>query len=198
MQKQLKSKASAAAPKSGDVKKITLKKRKFSEITAASNSDNVSTNSSESTTSKGSSSKRLQKELAPMISAAWKVRDNAYCPYSGFKVGACLRSKKTGKLYSGCNVENAAYPTGICAERGALCAALAAEGPGITFDEIVVVTDADEVAQPCGVCRQMMVEFGTEANVNSINRKEHTRRTLGELLPFSFGPASFKPKVAKK
>ena len=51
---------------------------------------------------------------------AWKVYNNAYCPYSGFQVGACLKSKATGKLYSGCNVENAAFPSGICAERGAI------------------------------------------------------------------------------
>ena len=64
-----------------------------------------------------------------MLEKAWKVRENAFCTYTGFKVGACIRSLQTGKTYSGCNVENAAYPSGICAERAALCAAVAEEGP---------------------------------------------------------------------
>ena len=128
-----------------------LKKRKFSEVS----------------TSLGSFEPDLRqclkepKGLSSMIKQAWKVRENAYCPYSGFKVGSALRSKATGKVYLGCNVENAAYPTGLCAERGALCAALAGEGPKVRFDEIVVVTGAEEPTQPCGPCRQMMIEFGT-------------------------------------
>ena len=64
-----------------------------------------------------------------MIPKAWAVRKNAYCPYSNFQVGACLRSAETGRTYVGCNVENAAFPSGICAERGAILAAIAVEGP---------------------------------------------------------------------
>ena len=139
------------------------------------------------------------KDLAPLTKAAWKARENAYCPYSGFKVGAAMRSKATGKIYYGCNVENAAFPSGICAERGAVCNALATEGPGIEFDEIVVVTTADEPSAPCGSCRQMMVEFGTDAYVNSMNDKgDKTRMTMDELLPNSFGPKSFKIKPSSK
>ena len=104
-----------------------------------------------------------------MIPKAWTVRQNAYCPYSNFQVGACLRSAETGKLYIGCNVENAAYPSGLCAERGAIMAAVAAEGPKVTFSDCVVVTTADEVSAPCGGCRQMLVEFGTEMKVTCIN-----------------------------
>ena len=95
-----------------------------------------------------------------MIADAWKVRENAYCPYSGFKVGAGVRSKQTGKYYSGCNVENAAFPSGLCAERGAICKAVAAEGPSVKFDQCVVVAEADTITFPCGACRQMLVEFG--------------------------------------
>ena len=84
---------------------------------------------------------------------AWKVRENAYSIYPGFQVGACIRSKQTGKFYLGCNVENAAFPSGICAERGALCNAIAAEGPLVTFSDCVVVTTADDVTPPCGACR---------------------------------------------
>jgi cytidine deaminase len=136
---------------------------------------------------------QLESKLKKMKKAAWKVRENAYCPYSGFKVGASMRSAKTGKIYAGCNVENAAFPTGICAERGALCAAVASEGPNVKFDEIVVVTENHEPAAPCGVCRQMMIEFGVEANVNCYNHEGmKTRLTLDEYLPNSFGPHSFK------
>ena len=143
-----------------------MKKRNFSEL--SSPLSNLS-----------KSACKEPKGLSSIIKSAWKVRENAYCPYSGFKVGAALRSKATGKVYLGCNVENAAYPTGICAERGALCSALAAEGPKIKFDEIVVVTGAEEPTQPCGPCRQMMVEFGTQAVVTSVNRKgDKTRYTL--------------------
>ena len=88
-----------------------------------------------------------------MIPKAWAVRKNAYCPYSNFQVGACLRSAQTGNHYIGCNVENAAYPSGICAERGAIMAAVAAEGPNVTFSDCVVVTTADDVTAPCGGCR---------------------------------------------
>ena len=119
-------------------KKSLLKKRNFSEhIVPLTKVDN---SSSTTDASPGVN----YKSLAPMVKLAWKVRENAYCPYSGFKVGAALRSKATGKIYTGCNVENAAFPTGLCAERGALCAAVAKEGPGIKFDEIVVVTGAEE------------------------------------------------------
>ena len=93
------------------------------------------------------------KNIQPMIKAAWKVRQNAYCPYSKFQVGSTLRSKKTGKIYGGCNVENAAYPTGLCAERGALMQLVAHEGPKATIDECVIVTKAPDITQPCGGCR---------------------------------------------
>ena len=78
-----------------------------------------------------------------MFEKAWKVRENAYCPYSSFKVGASIRSKETGKIYVGCNVENAAYPSSICAERGALMQAEAAEGPNLKLDRVAIVADCD-------------------------------------------------------
>jgi cytidine deaminase len=123
--------------------KKLLKKRMLSQRPSA-------TTNAESSSS---SERRQPKGLGSVIKKAWKARENAYCPYSGFKVGSALRSKATGKVYVGCNVENAALPTGLCAERGAVCAAVAAEGPGIEFDEIVVVTGADTPTQPCGPCR---------------------------------------------
>lgn len=135
--------------------------------------------------------------LEQMISRAWEVRENAYCPYSGFKVGSTLRSKKTGKIYQGCNVEAAAYPSGVCAERNAICQAVAAEGPDVKFDHCVVVAESDGVTFPCGFCRQSLVEFGTELKVTCVSHKgDSCSTTLGELLPHSFGPHSFKPKSA--
>ena len=106
-----------------------------------------------------------------MVRRAWEVRENAYCPYSGFKVGAALRSKQTGKVYGGCNVENAAYPSGLCAERGAICQAVAAEGPDVKFDHCVVVAESDSITTPCGACRQMLVEFGPELQVTCVSHK---------------------------
>ena len=196
-----------------------LKKRKFSELinmsecSASVNKESSSTcsDSPNRETEEGVSlcdhlagyvskpDKTVEKNLKKLKTAAWKVRENAYCPYSGFKVGAALRSAKTGKIYVGCNVENAAYPTGICAERSAVCTAVSAEGPGVKFDEVVIVVNNDEPAAPCGPCRQMMVEFGNDAMINSYNHKsEKTRLTLEQLLPNSFGPHSFKPKAWKK
>ena len=92
-------------------------------------------------------------QMPELEKKAWAVRENAYCPYSGFKVGSAMRSANTGKIYVGCNVENAAYPTGVCAERSALCQAVAAEGPSLKLDHVVVATVGDEPAQPCGPCR---------------------------------------------
>lgn len=135
--------------------------------------------------------------VQPLLNKAWEVRENAYCPYSGFKVGAALRSKQTGKVYGGCNVENAAYPSGLCAERGAICQAVAAEGPGVKFDQCVVVAVSDSLTYPCGACRQMLVEFGPELQVTCASHTgDSASMTLGELLPHSFGPHSFKPKPA--
>ena len=102
---------------------------------------------------KASQKKKPQQGIEDLVEAAWKVRENAYCPYSKFKVGSSMRSKATGKIYFGCNVENAAYPSSICAERGALMQAIAAEGPSLILDEVVVVTGAEEPTAPCGPCR---------------------------------------------
>ena len=134
-------------------------------------------------------------DVRPLLDRAWEVRENAYCPYSGFKVGACLRSARTSAIYGGCNVENAANPSGICAERGALCQAVAAEGPGVRFDRCVVVAASDDVTFPCGACRQMLVEFGTALRITCVSHKgDACSLTMDELLPRSFGPRSLTPK----
>ena len=92
----------------------------------------------------------------PLIDEARKARENAYAPYSGFKVGAALKSA-SGAVHVGCNVENIAYPEGTCAEAGAI-AAMVAAGETL-FVEAVVIADSPEPVPPCGGCRQKLLEF---------------------------------------
>ena len=109
----------------------------------------------------------IQAGDAALIDAASRVADNAYAPYSKFSVGAALRTAG-GRIFVGCNVENAAYPIGVCAERGAISAAIAAEGPALVIETIAVVArDAgrDAACSPCGACRQAIGEFGPHARV---------------------------------
>ncbi len=118
-------------------------------------------------------------------SAAMAVRQNAYVPYSRFKVGAALRGG-SGQIYAGCNVENVAYPEGTCAEAGAIAAMVAA---GETrFVEAYVVAGSPMPVTPCGGCRQKLAEFGaadvpvTMATTGGIEE----RTTVGDLLPGAF------------
>jgi cytidine deaminase len=112
----------------------------------------------------------------------------AYAPYSRFRVGAALLGAD-GSVTEGCNVENAAYPAGICAERGALAAAVAR---GIrSFDSITIATEADEPTPPCGICRQVLEEFSPHLLVVSVTTDgREARWTLDELLPRAFTPKS--------
>ena len=132
-------------------------------------------------------SKSAEAALAELFTAAKAAQANAYAPYSRFKVGAALRSE-TGALFSGCNVENAAYPQGSCAEAGAI-AAMALAGKR-RIAEILVVGDGEALCTPCGGCRQRIREFADVATPIHIAGPEGVRQTftLGELLPQSFGP----------
>ncbi|MBO1205075.1 MULTISPECIES: cytidine deaminase [Staphylococcus] len=116
-----------------------------------------------------------------------KAQENAYAPYSQFKVGAYLITKD-GKTYRGGNVENAAYPLGICAERSSLVAAIA-DGyrPG-DFESITVTVDADEPSSPCGACRQVLKELcDDDMPVYMTNHKEDMiQSTVSDLLPLGF------------
>jgi cytidine deaminase len=115
--------------------------------------------------------------------AAWQARDRAYAPYSSFRVGAALRTK-SGQIFTGCNVENLSFGLTICAERVAIGTAVAA---GETeFEAVVVVAESSEPVSPCGACRQVMAEFGSDIRVTSLNREGTAfQTTVGELLPRS-------------
>ena len=125
--------------------------------------------------------------LEALFEAAKAVQAKAYAPYSRFKVGAAIVTPD-GQVFTGCNVENAAYPVGTCAEAGAISAMLAAGESRIA--EIVVMGEGDNLVTPCGGCRQRIREFATGDTPIHIAGPEGIRRsfTLEELLPFSFGP----------
>lgn len=115
--------------------------------------------------------------------------DNAYAPYSGFKVGAALRSS-SGAIYCGANVENAAYPVGNCAEASAIAAMIAAGEREIA--EAAVVAAGDRLCTPCGGCRQRLAEFaGPDLQIHIASPEGHRQTlTLGELLPHAFDLAA--------
>ena len=119
--------------------------------------------------------------------AALKIRENAYAPYSGFQVGVALMSS-SGAIYTGVNVENAAYPEGTCAEAGAIARMIAAGDRKITA--VYVVADGAEPVPPCGGCRQKLAEFSapdvpvTMATISGIEKTV----TVAQLLPGAFTP----------
>ncbi|HBQ36988.1 MAG TPA: cytidine deaminase [Rhodobacteraceae bacterium] len=126
-----------------------------------------------------------------MLKAAEAVREKAYAPYSGFKVGAVVRAK-SGAIYSGCNVENVAYPQGTCAEAGAIAAMVAAGETELC--EVTVIADSPMPIAPCGGCRQKLAEFGNgDVVVNMFTTSgETTRMTIAQLLPGAFSPQHMK------
>lgn len=125
----------------------------------------------------------------PIINAAIAAADHAYMPYSHYPVGAALVAAD-GTVFTGCNVENAAYPAAICAERTALVKAVS-EGVR-DFDLIVVATNNG--GSPCGVCRQMLYEFAPQLRVVCVTAAGEITidTTLDKLLPHGFGPESLE------
>jgi cytidine deaminase len=121
---------------------------------------------------------------ASLREAAMRALDNAYAPYSNFRVGAALRTK-SGRLITGCNMENAAYGLAICAETLAVAYAVS---QGLTeFDEIAIATDDSEPTPPCGACRQVLNEFAPSIRISSYTRGgKEASWTLEELLPHAF------------
>ena len=126
-------------------------------------------------------------ELDTLFAAARAAQQRAYAPYSRFKVGAAILTA-SGAVVSGCNVENAAYPQGACAEANAIGAMiLAGEN---TIAKILVVGDGEGLCTPCGGCRQRIREFAAQDTPVVIAGPQGVRQefTLAELLPASFGP----------
>ena len=119
-----------------------------------------------------------------LIEAALRARQNAYAPYSNFKVGAALLSSN-GNVFTGCNVENATYGLTVCAERVALWKAIS-EGER-EFRAIAVVSSSDPAAPPCGACRQLLWEFCGDVEVIVTNLESATQSfRLKDLLPYPF------------
>jgi len=137
-------------------------------------------------------SKSADAAIRSLFDAAKAAQRNAYAPYSHFDVGAALRSR-SGAIFAGCNVENAAYPQGACAEANAIGAmALAGER---AIAEMLVIGDGEGLCTPCGGCRQRIREFAQPQTRVHIAGPEGVRLTLtlAELLPHSFGPENLKP-----
>jgi cytidine deaminase len=122
-----------------------------------------------------------------LFEAAKAIQPKAYAPYSRFKVGAAIMTP-SGAIFTGCNVENAAYPVGSCAEAGAIAAMIAAGESRVA--QIVVMGEGENLVTPCGGCRQRIREFASPNTPVHVAGPEGIRRsfTLEELLPFSFGP----------
>lgn len=128
-----------------------------------------------------------------LIRTAREARKRAYAPYSKFKVGAALRTRD-GKIFGGCNVENASYGLCNCAERTALFSAIAAGYKRGDFTHLAVVAGTQDPCAPCGACRQVMVELGgPDLVVLQSNLKgATTTATMAQLLPGAFGPHALK------
>lgn len=118
-----------------------------------------------------------------LVAAAVAAKGSAYAPYSNFRVG-CAIETEDGRMFIGCNVENASYGLTMCAERVAVGAAVAAGAK--KFVRIVVATDVDPPSPPCGACRQVLIEFGAEAAVESVGPNWNRQWRLSELLPAAF------------
>jgi cytidine deaminase len=123
---------------------------------------------------------------ADLAALALAAQRNAYAPYSGFAVGAALQAAD-GRVFVGCNVENASYALAVCAERNAIAAAVVAGAT--TFIAVAIASPCSPPAPPCGACRQALREFGADLKVILANPAgERVETTLAALLPHSFNP----------
>ncbi|MBP5553022.1 MAG: cytidine deaminase [Spirochaetales bacterium] len=124
---------------------------------------------------------------AKLIEEAKRALENAYAPYSKFRVGAAILTE-SGNIYKGCNVENASFGAALCAERTAATSAIAAEGK-VGFKEIAIASESEQPAPPCGICRQFLSEF-TDPDVPvylvSVSSGVVKEFTFGKLMPEMF------------
>ena len=122
-------------------------------------------------------------ELDALVAAARDVRANAYAPYSKFRVGAAVMGL-SGRIYVGCNIENATYGATVCAERAAICSMVASGETRLTA--VAVYTDCNPAASPCGICRQVLTEFADDAPVIVVSPHHRSVFSLAALLPERF------------
>jgi cytidine deaminase len=135
-----------------------------------------------------------EKVLGKLIDAAKSASEHAYCPYSHFRVGAAVLTDR-GEIFAGCNVENASYGLTICAERNAIFHTVA-QGQ-MRINAIVVYTPTPTPSAPCGACRQVINEFGPEAEIICVcNSPEILHKSLSQFLPEAFGPHNLKEHQA--
>jgi cytidine deaminase len=145
---------------------------------------------------------KIPASLKPLYAVAKKARANAHAPHSGCQVGAAIRLAN-GKIYPGCNVENASYGGTVCAERGALQTAVCAEGK-IKVKEILVVTESNPPWLPCGHCRQVISEFvesatGGDITIYATNLKgDMVTTSFLKLYPGLFSPVELRAAQRKK
>lgn len=132
--------------------------------------------------SKRDISSAMQKKL---VAAATRVMKNAHAPYSRFRVGSAVLLSN-GKIFSGCNVENASYGMTNCAERTAIFSAVAQLGPKIEIRAVAVTNDQGVACSPCGACRQVIYEFGPDAMIFFQGADGPKRAHITELLPEGF------------
>lgn len=130
----------------------------------------------------------------PLVDAAWEAWSHAHAPYSGFRVGAALRSA-AGETVGGCNVENASYPVCVCAERTAIGTAVARGMRPGELTALVVATEAASLTPPCGACRQVLAEFAEDLPILLVNRHARALHSLKALLPEAFTGRNFTPPV---
>lgn len=131
---------------------------------------------------------QLKTQLARLLAVAELARGNAWAPYSQFAVGVALESED-GRIFPGCNVENASYPAGVCAERVALGAAVVAGAR--RFVRLLITSSQLQPTPPCGFCRQALVEFSPTLEIFAVAPDGRVSRwTLDALLPVPFTPAS--------
>jgi len=124
---------------------------------------------------------------AELVKQARAAMAHAYAPYSKFHVGAAIEAED-GRVFVGCNVENASYGLTICAER--MAAGAAAVGGARRFRRVVVTTQVEPPASPCGACRQFLLEFGSDMEIIGVGPKTERRWTLRQLLPDAFSRES--------
>ncbi len=136
-------------------------------------------------TKNASLKKVTRKEDERLLRAARKVMKHAHAPYSKFRVGAAFLTTK-GKLFAGCNVENASYGLTNCAERTAIFGAVAELGPEFEIRSIAIVNDQGVPCSPCGACRQVIYEFGPDATILFQGKKAWKKSHITELLPEGF------------